>query len=52
MAVALLERKVNTEVEAEQTIDYRSSYMTADERHNSQISANYARLIKIGRAHV
>lgn len=45
MAVALLERKVNTEVEAEQTIDYRSSYMTADERHNSQISANYARLI-------
>ena len=29
MAVALLERKVNTEVEAEQTIDYRSSYMTA-----------------------
>lgn len=45
MAVAVLERKVNTEVEEERVTDYRSSYMTADEKHNSQISVNYARLI-------
>lgn len=41
MSVAILERKVNTENERE----VRDNYISAEEKHNSQISANYARLI-------
>lgn len=37
MSVAILERKVNSEE--------REAFMSAEEKHNSQISANYARLI-------
>lgn len=44
MAVALLERKVETDVD-ERVTNFRDSYMTADEKHNSQISSNYAKLI-------
>lgn len=41
MSVAILERKVNTESEKE----LNASLMSAEEKHNSRISANYAKLI-------
>lgn len=46
MAVALpvLERNTDTD-EREFTREYRDSFMTAEEQHNSRISENYARLI-------
>lgn len=45
MAVAapVLERKVNTDDQARE--QFGSAFMTADERHNACISANYAKLI-------
>ncbi|HBN13318.1 MAG TPA: hypothetical protein DD415_06855 [Clostridiales bacterium] len=47
MAVAapVLERKVNTEEGVYTREMFRDSVMTADERHNACISANYAKLI-------
>ncbi len=46
MAVApVLERKINFERESEYEEEMRVSVMTDDERHNSKISANYAKLI-------
>ena len=46
MAVAspVLERNADTE-EKEYTREYRDSYLSEEERHNSRISENYARLI-------
>ena len=46
MAVApVLERKINFERESEYEEEMRVPVMTEDERHNSKISANYAKLI-------
>ena len=46
MAVAspVLEREANRE-EIDYTKDYRDNFISAEEVHNSRISANYARLI-------
>ncbi len=46
MAVApVLERKISFERESEYEEDMRGPVMTEDERHNSRISTNYAKLI-------
>jgi len=48
MAVAtpVLERKLNTEDESDyKRENYKSAVMSEDEKHNSQISSNYAKLI-------
>lgn len=47
MAVAapVLERKVDTEESGYTREVFRDTFMTADERHNSRISSNYAKLI-------
>lgn len=46
MAVApVLERKINFERESEYEEEMRAPVMSEDERHNSQISSNYAKLI-------
>lgn len=44
VATPVLERNADTK-EREHKREYRDTFMTADERHNSQISENYAKLI-------